>query len=207
MLRYCFASGHQQKKLLRFCRSCTRHCPIGRTAGLCVETIIGHKPCKAYLWWRLSYFTCCQCAPTTCLQQSCLLLLKLLQRLDLNSMTEALVRSIDALPVQLTCTGAQLHALSCAHDLPLLVGLQQSKQSIQRCHACYTVVSCIPGGSSHGLGPAVAAPRAEVVLVLAVLAPARSQGLGGRAVSHSCFSAADVSLAKAPVCCRLCEPA
>ena len=46
------------------------------------------------------------------------------------------------------------------------------------------MVSCLPGGSSHGLGPAVAAPRAEVVLVLAVLAPARSQGLGGRAVRH-----------------------
>jgi hypothetical protein len=32
----------------------------------------------------------------------------------------------------------------------------------------------------------VAALRAEVVLVLAVPAPARSQGLGGRAVIYSC---------------------
>ena len=60
---------------------------------------------------------------------------------------------------------------------------------IQWNHVFYTMVSCIPGGSSHGLGPAVAAPRAEVVLVLAVLAPARSQGLGGRAASHNCSSA------------------
>lgn len=62
--------------------------------------------------------------------------------------------------------------------------MQQSMQGIQWNHIYYTVVSCLPGGSSHGLGPAVAAPRAEVVLVLAALAPARSQGLGGRAVRH-----------------------
>ena len=113
VLRYCFASGHQQKKLLRFCRSCTGHCPIGRTAGLCAETVIGHKPCKAYPWWRLSYFTCCQCAPTTCLQQSCLLLLKLLQRLDLNSMTESLFRSRSGLSVPPT-SAAHWHRCTAA---------------------------------------------------------------------------------------------
>ena len=43
----------------------------------------------------------------------------------------------------------------------------------------------IPGGSSHGLRPAVAVLGSEVVLVLAGPAPARSQGLGGRAAKGS----------------------
>lgn len=47
------------------------------------------------------------------------------------------------------------------------------------------IKSSIPGGSSHGLRPAVAVLGAAVVLVLAVPAPARSQGLGGRAAQGS----------------------
>lgn len=43
------------------------------------------------------------------------------------------------------------------------------------------VVDRIPGGSSHGFGPATAVPVAVVVLVEP--APALSQGLGGRAAS------------------------
>lgn len=45
----------------------------------------------------------------------------------------------------------------------------------------------LPGGSSHGLGPAVADARE---LVVVVPAPAFSQGLGGRAVQvqQACVS-------------------
>ena len=49
-------------------------------------------------------------------------------------------------------------------------------------HCCHVST---PGGNSHGLGPAIAVPRGEAVLVFTVLAPALSQGLGGRATGIS----------------------